>query len=159
MLIEPPVLLPQARRILKRPGTDKIHPLCCQKKFQLAAWKISGKAYKTKAFQKKCQKLYYPPGEATQPSNMKVLGKAGVADVVKNNPFNLFSTTMKHILSYLADPFHQGRQYRTIRVHHSAISSFHIPLEGVVVGWHPLVTKFMKGIFSLRPPEPRYFVT
>ena len=41
----------------------------------------------------------------------------------------------------------------------SAISSFHIPLEGVVVGQHPLVTKFMKGTFSLRPPKPRYFVT
>ena len=47
-----PVLLPQGWRILKFPGTDKIHPLCCQKKIQLAAWKISGKAYKTKAFQK-----------------------------------------------------------------------------------------------------------
>ena len=46
-----------------------------------------------------------------------------------------------------------------IGVHRSAISSFHIPLEGVVVGQHPLVTKFMKGIFSLRPPNPRYFVT
>ena len=77
------LLLPQDWRILKLPGTDKIHPLCCQKKFQSAAWKISGKACKTKAFQKKCQKFYYPPGEATQPSNMKVLGKAGVAGVVK----------------------------------------------------------------------------
>ena len=72
---------------------------------------------------------------------------------------NPFSTTIKHILSYLADLFHQGRQYRTIGVHRSVISSFHIPLEGVVVGRHPLVTKFMKGIFSLRPPKPRYFVT
>ena len=72
---------------------------------------------------------------------------------------NPFPTTIKHILSYLADLFHQGRQYRTIGVHRSAISSFHISLEGVVVGWHPLVTKFIKGIFSLRPPKPRYFVT
>ena len=70
-----------------------------------------------------------------------------------------FSTTIKHILSYLADLFHQGRQYRTIRVHCSAISSFHIPLEGVVVGQHQLVIKFMKGIFSLRSLEPMYFVT
>ena len=59
----------------------------------------------------------------------------------------------------MADLFHQGRQYRTIGVHGSVISSFHIPLEGVVVGLHPLVTKFMKGIFSLRPPKPRYFIT
>ena len=83
MLIEHPLLLPQGQRILRLPGTDKIHPLCCQKKFQLAAWKISGKAYKAKAFWRKCQKFYYPPGEVAQPSNMRVLGKAGVAGVVK----------------------------------------------------------------------------
>ena len=65
------------------PRDRQDYPLCCQKKFQLAAWKISGKACKTKAFQKKCQKFYYPSGEATQPSNMKVLGKDGVAGVVK----------------------------------------------------------------------------
>ena len=83
MLIERPLLLSQGQRILKLPGTDKIHPLCCQKKFQLAAWKISGKACKTKAFRRKCQTFYYPPGEATQPSNMRVPGKAGIAGVVK----------------------------------------------------------------------------
>ena len=83
MLIERPLLLPQVQRILKLPGIDKIYPLHCQKKFQLAAWKISGKACKTKAFWKKYKKFCYPPGEATQPSNMKVLGKAGVAGVVK----------------------------------------------------------------------------
>ena len=33
-------------------------PLLPKKKFQLAAWKISGKAYKTKAFKKKCQKFF-----------------------------------------------------------------------------------------------------
>ena len=59
----------------------------------------------------------------------------------------------------MANLFHQGRQYRTIGVHHSAIYSIHTPLEGVIVGQHPLVTKFMKGIFSLRPLKPRYFVT
>ena len=57
-------------------------PPCCQKKFYLAIWKISGKACKTKALWRKCQK-FYPPGEATQSSNMKVLGKPGVAGVVK----------------------------------------------------------------------------
>ena len=50
-------------------------PVSCMENFR--------KSLKTKAFQKKCPKFYYPPGEATQPSNMKVLGKAGVAGVVK----------------------------------------------------------------------------
>ena len=78
---------------------------------------------------------------------MKVLGKAAVAGVVKKRLTFFYN----YILSYLADLFHQGGQYRMIGVHHSVIS-FHIPLEGVVVGQHRSMTKFMKGIFSLRLP-------
>ena len=46
----------------------------------------------------------------------------------------------------------------SINVYRSAISAFHIPIGGVVIGKHPLITKFMKGFFCLRPPEPKYFV-
>ena len=58
MLFEHSLLLPQGRRILKLPGTGKTHPLCCQKKIPVSCL------------------------QATWPSNMVVLGKAGVADVV-----------------------------------------------------------------------------
>lgn len=32
----------------------------------------------------------------------------------------------------------------------------HLPIDGVVIGQHPLVSRIMKGIFNLRPPQPRY---
>ena len=35
----------------------------------------------------------------------------------------------------------------------------HTPIDGVVVGKHPLVTRLMKGIFNRRPPQPRYALT
>ena len=38
----------------------------------------------------------------------------------------------------------------------SAISSTHIPIEGVPVGQHPLVINQLKGAFNLRLPKPRY---
>ena len=52
---------------------------------------------------------------------------------------NCFSTSIKNILTYLAHLFHEkGLQYRTINVHRSAISAFHIPIDGVVIGKHPV---------------------
>ena len=73
---------------------------------------------------------------------------------------NCFSTSTKNILTYLAHLFYEkGLQYRTINVYRSAISAFYIPIDGVVIRKHPLVSKFMKGVFCLRPPEPKYFVT
>lgn len=35
----------------------------------------------------------------------------------------------------------------------------HTPIDVVVVGKHPLVTRLMKGIFIRRPPQPRYAFT
>ena len=44
-------------------------------------------------------------------------------------------------------------------MYRSAISSNHETVDGFVIGKHPMMAKFMKGVFSLRPPEPKYFVT
>ena len=52
-------------------------PVSCMENFR--------KSLQNKGFPEEVSKLYYPPGEATQPSNMKVLGKAGVAGVVKKS--------------------------------------------------------------------------
>ena len=35
----------------------------------------------------------------------------------------------------------------------------HPPIDGVVVGKHPLVVRLMKGVFNGRPPQPRYGCT
>ena len=65
---------------------------------------------------------------------------------------NCFLTSIKNILTYLAYLFHEkGLQYHTINVYRSAISAFHIPIDGVVIGKHPLVSKFMKGFFVYIP--------
>ena len=55
--------------------------------------------------------------------------------------------------------FEQGKQYRTINSYRSATSVTHTPIDGVVVGKHPLVSRLMKGIYNQRPPQPRYTST
>ena len=35
----------------------------------------------------------------------------------------------------------------------------HLPLDGSLIGSHPLVSRFMKGVFQSRPPCPRYLAT
>ena len=41
-------------------------------------------------------------------------------------------------------------------VYRSAMSSIHENVNGVSVGSHPAVTRFLKGAFQSRPPQPRY---
>jgi hypothetical protein len=69
------------------------------------------------------------------------------------------SASLSNILSFLADCFDDGLQYRSINVLRSALSSTHPKIDGYAVGQHPYVLNLMKGILNNRPPKPRYSYT
>ena len=63
------------------------------------------------------------------------------------------------ILDFLTSQFAEGKQFRTLNSYRSAISMTHPPIDGVVIGKHPLISRFMRGVFNNRPPQPRYNFT
>ena len=67
-----------------------------------------------------------------------------------------FSCDIKHFLDFLSELFEDGLQHRTINSIRSAVSMTHDRVEGVPIGQHPLVTRLLKGVYNLRPPQPRY---
>lgn len=60
------------------------------------------------------------------------------------------------VLDYLAHLFDQGYRYNYIAAHRSAISAYHEPIKGILVGKHTRVSSLLTGIFNERPPLPRY---
>ena len=44
-------------------------------------------------------------------------------------------------------------------MYRSARSASHLSVEGSSIGSHQLVSRFMKGIYELRPPQPWVFTT
>ena len=60
------------------------------------------------------------------------------------------------ILNYLAEKFDQGLEYSTIAGYRSAISAYHIGIDGSKVGDNPQVSSLLTGIYNRRPPKPRY---
>ncbi|XP_056378979.1 integrase/recombinase xerD homolog [Hyla sarda] len=69
------------------------------------------------------------------------------------------SAPIPPILNYLSDAFDAGKAYRTINLYRSAISFYHIPVNSIPIGKHPLVCKLLKGIRFRRPPTPKYYST
>ena len=65
---------------------------------------------------------------------------------------------MVEIVNYLTECFDKGDSYRTLNARRSAISAFHIPIEGVKISQHPLVKRLLCASFKARPPQPRYVV-
>ena len=62
-------------------------------------------------------------------------------------------------IEFLTSLFKAGKSYSTINSARSALSHF-VQLkdcpDNLDFGKHPLTTKFMKGVFKLRPPKPKY---
>ena len=69
---------------------------------------------------------------------------------------NPVSVSLNAILEFLKDQFKDGKAYRTINVYRSALSAVLPEIDATSVGAHPLVCQLLKGIFHLRPPEPKY---
>ena len=69
---------------------------------------------------------------------------------------NPMSTSVVNIIEFLTQEFLSGKQYRTINSYRSSISATHLPVDGMQVGKHPLITRLLKGVYHLRPPQPKY---
>ena len=70
-----------------------------------------------------------------------------------------FNGPISLVLNFLADLFKKGLVGRTIGTYRSAISAFHLPVDGISVGRHPRVSALMGGVSNLRPLQPKYAFT
>lgn len=68
-----------------------------------------------------------------------------------------YVTSVNVVLTFLHHMHSQGLSYSTINAARSAISAFVVLRDSPhSLGSHPLVTRYVKGIFNTKPPVPRY---
>ncbi|XP_070559449.1 uncharacterized protein [Ptychodera flava] len=60
------------------------------------------------------------------------------------------------VLDFLTELFHSGISYSALNTARSALSALCSTKQHMTVGAHPLVVRFMKGVFNLRPTVSRY---
>ena len=72
---------------------------------------------------------------------------------------NPVSGPIEDVVNFLASLYSEGYQYRSLNAYRSAIASMHLPIEGVSIGQHPLVSRLLRGVYQTRPPLPRYSET
>ena len=72
---------------------------------------------------------------------------------------NLFDPSVTSVLDFLTELHEKGMAYTTLNMARSAISAFTIPKDISSIGSHPIVTRFMKGVYESIPPTPRYKTT
>lgn len=74
-----------------------------------------------------------------------------------NKSINYMQATPERVLEFLTDLyFVHGASYSSLNTARSALAAFLILDGPYSVGSHPLISRFLKGAFQLRPPKPRY---
>ena len=64
------------------------------------------------------------------------------------------------VANFLASQFEDGKQYRTLNVYRSALSStLLVPSDKLPVGQSSTVRRVMDEVYNERPPQPRYTET
>ena len=157
LLVGQPLLLPRRLDLLRLPGTKKYTPVPSKKLQAGCMTHFRAKLIKEE-FSQKVSDILLSSWRKKTASQYESAWKAW-SGWCSEREFNPFSTTLENILEFLADLFYKGFKFRTLGVYRSAISSNHETVDGFVIGKHPMMAKFMKGVFSLSPPEPKYFVT
>jgi len=69
---------------------------------------------------------------------------------------DLHSAPLNEVLEFLHEQFDAGKKYHTLNTIHFAISMTHVEVDGLCIGKHPLVSRFLRGVFNARPPALRY---
>jgi len=64
--------------------------------------------------------------------------------------------SVEHGIDFLASLYEEGLGYSSINTARSALSSVLTLPGNVTFGNHPLVSRFLKGVFELKPSLPRY---
>jgi hypothetical protein len=66
------------------------------------------------------------------------------------------SPSLKEVIEFLTEQYNNGLGYDSLNTTRSALSSLGLNFEGFKIGSHPLVVRYLKGVFIIRPPKPRY---
>ena len=72
------------------------------------------------------------------------------------NNVSVFEPDIGKVIEFLTELFHTGIEYSAINTARSALSSIILLPGERPVGEHPLICRFLKGVFELRPALPKY---
>lgn len=69
---------------------------------------------------------------------------------------NPFCTSVDVVIQFLTHLFESGLGYSAINTARSALAAVVQTNDNRSIGTHPMVVRFMKGVFELRTPQPKY---
>ena len=77
-------------------------------------------------------------------------------DFCHREQISTFCPSLAQVMEFLLSLFNSGLTYSSLNTARSALSSILPSMDGIPVGQHPLVFRFLKRVFESRPAMPRH---
>ena len=153
LLIDVPTVLPQSEHTLIQTETGKIHPLC--NKLFLLACRLSWNRSRQEAFRNQLDPSYWRHGEKSTRKQYISYIRRWIHFCHRQSTDPL-QTHVGEILDFLTNLMESGIGYSAINTAKCAIGSYALFQGGQSLKDNQMVARFMKGVFNLKPPRPRY---
>ena len=155
LLMDKSLILPQSNSLLTQPLNGDLHPLRHQ--LCLMACKVSGKAPKKIISNDFTAIILQSWSAGTQKQYQPYIAKWHRFCAEREiNPYN---PPLNIVLDFLVHRHNQDLEYTTINTARNAISAIILPQGTTTIGSHPIISRFMKGIYRSKPPRPKYQIT
>jgi hypothetical protein len=152
-LIDNPIIIPKTKNLLKIPHQDKKHPL--QETLVLIACLVSGNCIENEVFSKQTVNIIMSSWKLGTKKQYWMFTKRWF-QYCSEEQVNSVRPTLDNILEFLTSLFDKGLGYSSLNTIRGALSALGIKCDGHLVGSHPLVVRYMKGVYNLRPTLARY---
>lgn len=73
----------------------------------------------------------------------------------ENNGYDTFKATSTQVISFLTTKYDEGASFSSLNTHRSALST----ILGSKITLDDNIHRFLKGVYRLKPPKPKYAVT
>jgi len=151
-----PRILPCSKTLLTQSHNGALHPL--RNQLRLIACKLSGERSNREAFQAKLPISSSNLGLLEPRNNINRISRSGLNFVMEGRTIHMIKP-IATVLDFLVSLHEKGLGYSTLNTARSAISAIVLPHNDVTIGSNPIISRFMKGIFKINPPTPRYKTT
>ena len=148
MLVATPLLLPQRMDLLRLSNSPSCHPPA--KKMRLMALKLSNSLTEQEAFRQATTSIILSSWRDGSRKQYSSYLKRWV-QFCSQRQIDPLRAPVTRVLDFLTELYNTGLGYSAINMARSAIASILLSTGAVSFGSHPLVVRFLRGVYNLRP--------
>lgn len=149
LLVETPVIFQASDNLMTLPYKSDLHPL--RKKFEFSGLSSIREQYEKRGISKNTTEILLASWRITTRKQYKVVYINKWFLFCRERQINQIHCLLNDVLDFMTMLFHKGLSYSALNATRSALSALGLCFDNILVGKHPVIIRFMRGVHNVRP--------